>query len=81
MAVIISDAVLERAQLSGEDLLTDLACYMYNKGRLTFDRASELSGLNHLQFQKALAERLIDIKYSDKDLEINLKNLGITLRP
>ena len=79
MALIISDAVLKKAQLSGEDLLTDLACYMYDKGRLSFGKASELSGLNYLQFQKALAEREIDIKYSEQDLDTDLKNLGISL--
>ena len=79
MALIIPDSVLSRAHLSGEDLLTDLACYMYDKGRLSFGKASELSGLNYLQFQKALAERKIDIKYSEQDLDTDLRNLGISL--
>lgn len=79
MALIIPDSVLSKAQLSGEDLLTDLACYMYDKGRLSFGKASELSGLNYFQFQKALAEREIDIKYSEQDLDTDLRNLGISL--
>ena len=79
MALVIPDSVLNKAQLSGEDLLTDLACYMYDKGRLSFGKASELSGLNYLQFQKALGERNIDIKYSEQDLDTDLRNLGISL--
>ena len=79
MALIIPDSVLKKAHLSGEDLLTDLACYMYDKGRLSFGKASELSGLNYLQFQKALGDRDIDIKYSQQDLDTDLRNLGITL--
>ncbi len=65
--------------MTGEDLLTDLACYLYDKGRLSFGKASELSGLDYLQFQKALAERSIDIKYTEEDLDTDLKNLGINL--
>ncbi|MBB4080801.1 putative HTH domain antitoxin [Lewinella aquimaris] len=79
MAVVISDAVLKKVHMSGEDLLIDLACYLYDKGRLSFGKASELSGLNYLHFQKALAERKIDIKYSEKDLDTDLRNLGIKI--
>jgi predicted HTH domain antitoxin len=79
MAVVISDAVLRKVHMTGEDLLTDLACYLYDKGRLSFGKAGELSGLNYLQFQKALAERSIDIKYTEEDLDTDLKNLGINL--
>ncbi|PPK86731.1 putative HTH domain antitoxin [Neolewinella xylanilytica] len=79
MAVVISDAVLKKVHMTGEDLLTDLACYLYDKSRLSFGKASELSGLNYLQFQKALAERSIDIKYAEEDLNIDLKNLGIKI--
>lgn len=79
MAVIISDDVLNKVHMTGEELLIDLACYLYDKEQLSFGKCSELSGLNYLKFQQALAKRNIDIKYSEEDLNTDLSNLGINL--
>ena len=79
MALVIPDHILAKAQLSGEDLLVDLACYMYEKKRLSMGQARGLSGLDHISFQKELAKRDIFIHFTEADLEIDLKNLGISL--
>ena len=65
--------------MTSEELLTDLACYLYDKERLSFGKCCALCGLNHLEFQRALAQRGIDIKYTERDLETDLRNLGIRL--
>jgi len=75
MALIISDDILSKAQLSAEELLVDLACYLYYKKRMSMGKAKELTGLNQLEFQQKLAARSIDIHYTQEDLE----NLGIEL--
>ena len=79
MALIITDKVLSKAQLSAEELLIDLACYLYDKKRMSMGKARELAGLNQLEFQKELAAREIDIHYTKEDLNKDLENLGIQL--
>lgn len=77
MAVIISDEVFKKAELSGEELLIDLACYLYEKKKLSMGRARALASLNQMEFQQALADREIDIHYTEEDLEQDLENLGL----
>lgn len=79
MALVIPDAVLERAELTAQELLIDLACYLFDKRRLSFGKAKELAGKNHLEFQQELALREIDFHYDEGDLAIDLENLGIIL--
>lgn len=79
MALIISDDVLSKARMSAEDLLTDLACYLYDKQRLSMGQAKHLTGLDQIAFQKELAKRDIYIHYTSDDLDQDLKNLGIDL--
>ncbi len=79
MALIISDETLAKAQLTGQELLTDLACYLYDKKRLSMGKARELANLNLPDFQKELAKREIDIHYTQEDLNKDLQNLGISL--
>ena len=79
MALIITDDILSKAQLSAEELLVDLACYLYDKKRMSMGKAKELTGLNQLEFQKELAARSIDIHYTKEDLNQDLENLGIEI--
>ena len=79
MALIISDATLKKSQLSAEELLVDLACYLYDKQKLSMGQARGLADMNQLEFQQALAAREIDIHYTEDDLNKDLKNLGISL--
>ncbi|MEM9835181.1 MAG: UPF0175 family protein [Bacteroidota bacterium] len=79
MALIISDELLDKIEISASSLLIDLACYMYEKKQLSFGKSRELSGLNHLEFQKELGKREIYLHYDEDDLNTDLKNLGIEL--
>lgn len=77
MALLISDVELEKAQISEEELLTDLACYLYDKKKPSMGSARGLANLNQIEFQMELAKREIDIHYTEEDLQKDLKNLGI----
>lgn len=79
MALIISDDILSKAQISAQDLLTDLACYLYDKQRFSMGQAKALLGLDQISFQKELALRGICIHYTKDDLDQDLENLGIDL--
>ncbi len=79
MAIIISDETLAKAQLTEQDFLIDLACYLYDKKRLSMRNAQALASLNLLDFQKELAKREIGTHYTQEDLNKDLQNLGISL--
>jgi predicted HTH domain antitoxin len=79
MALIIKDDILEKVQMSGKELLIDLACYLYDKKRMSMGQARHLADLDHIGFQKELAKRDIDIHYDEKDLRKDLDNLDINI--
>jgi len=79
MALIITDETLSKAKTSEDELIIDLACYLYEKKRFSMGQARKLAGLDQISFQKQLAKRDIYIHYTEEDLEIDLKNLGISL--
>lgn len=77
MALIISDETLSKAQLSPNQLLIELACYLYDKKRMSMGQARTLAELDQITFQQELAKREIYIHYSEGDLEQDLRNLGL----
>lgn len=79
MALIITDETLTKAKTSAEELLIDLACYLYDKKRMSMGQARHLAGLDQISFQKELAKRDIYIHYTEDDLKKDLDNLGIRL--
>lgn len=79
MALVITDDTLSKAKISADELLTDLACYLYDKKRMSMGQARQLSGLDQLSFQRELAKRNIYIHYSEEDLKKDLQNLGISI--
>ena len=79
MALIITDQTLLKVQMTEKELLVELACYLYDKKKLSMGRAKALAGLHQIDFQKALASRNIDLHYSEADLNKDLENLGIKL--
>ena len=79
MALLITDDILETVQMSGSELLIDIACYLYERKKLSLGKARAMSQLDQISFQMELAKRDIDIHYSEKDLRTDLKNLGVNL--
>ncbi len=79
MALLITDDILNHVQMSGNELLIDIACYLYEKKKLSLGKARAMSQLDQISFQMELGKRSIDIHYSEKDLKTDLDNLGISL--
>lgn len=79
MALVITDEILEKAKLSADELLIDLAAYLYDKKRISMGQARALTDLDQISFQKELAKRDIYIHYTEEDLDKDLKNIGIDL--
>ena len=75
----LTDDTLAKAQMTADELLVDLACYLYDKKRMSMGQARHLAGLDQISFQKELAKRDINIHYSEEGLKKGLENLGISL--
>ncbi|MFZ3092121.1 MAG: UPF0175 family protein [Nitrospirota bacterium] len=58
-----------------KELLKLLAVKMYEKGILGIGKASELCGMNKLDFMSLLKEEDVSLNYDDEELQRDLKNL------
>lgn len=73
--LLIKKETLEKAEISGEELLTELAVYLYDKERMSMGQARNLAGMDVLSFQRELSKRDVYIKYDVEDLEEDLRTL------
>ncbi len=77
MTITIPDSTLAQANIKPEDLLIELAVYLYDKKALSWGKARKLSGLDEMSFRKELAKRDVYMHFGMEDLEKDLKNLGM----
>ncbi len=57
MPVVISDEVLKQANLSEREALIEIACRLYDAGKLTFRQADLLAGLSRNEMEAELCRR------------------------
>lgn len=74
--LVISADILTTIQLTPDEVLEELAVHLYNTERISIGQAKSLSGLNHLEFQAALASRNLELKIDVEDFERDLSNLS-----
>jgi predicted HTH domain antitoxin len=77
MIISIPDSVLEQSKISSQDLLVEIAAWLYQREIFSIGQARKLAGLDLISFQKELAKRQINIHYDIVDLEKDLKNLRL----
>jgi predicted HTH domain antitoxin len=61
MPVVIPDEVLREAGLSERDAVVEIACRLFDAGRLALWPAAKLAGLSRSEFEQALGARKIPI--------------------
>jgi predicted HTH domain antitoxin len=72
----IPEDVLREAGLTERDAVVELACRLYQAGRLTLWQAARLAGLDRNGIEDALLERQIPIyRPSVQDLKDDLRTL------
>lgn len=71
----ISDDILNSTGLSADELLQEIALYLYSKNKLSFGQAKKLSGLNIFQFQECLYNNDIPLHYGITELEEDIRNI------
>ena len=75
MSLIIPDSILQAARMTPKELRQEIAVLLFQKDKLTLGQASQLAGINRLQFQHLLASRQIPIHYDVVEFEEDLKTL------
>jgi predicted HTH domain antitoxin len=61
MSVLISDDVLQAAQISETELNREIAILLFQQKKLGLSKARELSGVPLIEFQRELASRGITV--------------------
>jgi predicted HTH domain antitoxin len=69
----ISDEVLKNANMTPQQLLQEVAVYLYSKNKLSFGQARKLAGMDVLQFQELLYISNVPVHYDVSDLESDYK--------
>jgi predicted HTH domain antitoxin len=79
MSVLVSDELLQAANMSDAELKTELAVLLYQQKKLGLSKAREFAGVALVEFQQELARRKIPVfdDLASLDIEISqLKMLG-----
>jgi predicted HTH domain antitoxin len=72
----IPDGVLERAGVTEQEALLELACRLFEIGRLSLFFAAKLAGMSRPGFEDALLDRKIPIyRYDEEDLRQDVETL------
>ena len=74
MIITIPDNIIKE---SSEDLLLEIAIYLYTKQLLTIGQARKLAKLDLISFQRQLAIRKISVHYTEAELQKDLRNLDL----
>jgi predicted HTH domain antitoxin len=67
--------IMEVTHMSEEELLREVAVYLFQSNRYTLEQASRLLGWSRIDFQRLLASRQIPLHYDVEDFEEDIKTL------
>ena len=76
MPLTLSDEVLKKAGMSAEEARVEIACRLFDAGKLALWPAAQLAEMTRIQFENELSRRRIPIyRPTVADLEADLKAL------
>jgi predicted HTH domain antitoxin len=75
MSVLVSDELLQAANMSDAELKTELAILLYQQKKLGLSRAREFAGIALVEFQQELARRHISVFDDLASLETEIAQL------
>ncbi|MEC4888327.1 MAG: UPF0175 family protein [Scytonema sp. PMC 1070.18] len=79
MSVVIPDEIVQASGMSEEELFREIVIMLFQQKKISIGKASNLLGMNLIQFQHLIASRDIYIHYDVEDLKTDiatLKRLG-----
>jgi predicted HTH domain antitoxin len=72
----IPEDVLSHAGITEQEALLELACRLFDTGKLSLFFAAKLAGLSQVEFEESLLDRKIPIyRFDDTDLKNDLRTL------
>ena len=75
----IPDEVIKIMNIPKNEISSELkiqvALYLYEKGKLSFGKARELSGLNKWEFMERLRKNQIPLKYDIEDFKEDVETI------
>lgn len=77
MTITIPDKALADANIKPDELLIEIAVYLYEKKALSWGKARKLAGLDEMAFRRELSKRNVYVHFGVDDLEKDLENLGM----
>jgi len=76
MPLVIPDDVLREAGMTEQDALIEIACHLFDTGRLTLWKSARMAGLTRIQFEEELLKRKIAIyRPTLDDLKADLETI------
>lgn len=69
MTITIPDSALAQANIKPDELLIELAVYLYEKKSLSWGKARKLAGLDEMSFRKELKKRGEYMHFGVEDLQ------------
>ena len=75
MTIEIPDNIIERAGLSADKVVLELAIVLFQQESITLGQASKMAGLHQFQFQQELAKREVPTHYGIEEFERDLETI------
>lgn len=76
MPLVVSDELLQKAGLTAREAQIELACRLFQTGKLDLWPAAQLAGLSRVEMEEALIERGIPIYIvTEEDLRQDVETL------
>lgn len=76
MQIIIPDAVLKDAGLTPKDVLVELACRLFDIGRIGLSEGGRIVGVSRIEFERFLRERgIAAYRVTEADVDADLRTL------
>lgn len=73
MSLVISEEILKASGLSSGELLLEIVIMLFQQEKISIGKASQLVGMNQIQFQELLARRGFCIHYDVSEFQEDLK--------
>jgi predicted HTH domain antitoxin len=75
MSVLVSDELLQAANMSDAELKTELAVLLYQLKKLGLSKAREFAGVSLVEFQQELARRKIPVFDDLREVHLFLRSI------
>jgi predicted HTH domain antitoxin len=76
MPLTLSDEILEKAGMTAEEARVEIACRLFDAGKLTLWPAAQLAQMSRVEFEGELMKRKIPIyRLTLEDFEMELETL------